>query len=190
MMDVEYCALYPDLYATIMNQENEDLKKAYEQALADVVIKLNKIEVLLELILLGIIQPNVDNYSFIRTTLFNTSFLSFNSKFKLVENIFEQKGWKKKDLKPIHILMNIRNTFAHSNLIFVTSSTKDENSVLTTKTLKLNQQQSGVVEKQNYLELHEKFNEAYTKIYDCLNAAAIESRKIWEPNVVVKVTKI
>jgi hypothetical protein len=130
----------------IKKKEYLELKQAYEKSLADVVIKLNRIEVQFEDILLEVLKPDRSNYDFIRTTFFNNSYISFGSKFGLVQNILQPKGWKKKDFDPIHSLIRIRNTFAHSNLIYVTASQIDNNDLKSTS-LQLRERKSEKVSK-------------------------------------------
>lgn len=164
----------------------QGLHNDYEKALADVIIRLNRIELLFEHILLEVIKPDRDNYGFIRTTLFNNSYLSFGSKFGLIQNILKDKGWETKDFDPIHSLIKIRNTFAHSNIIFTISSDLETG---TKHLLQLNERRQEKIELKDYKKLYLDFNAKYDKIIGRLEAVAKVSRTIWEPKVVVQVKK-
>lgn len=172
------------------HKEFDKLTIEYEKALGDVIIKLNRIEALMENVLLEKLKPNHQNYRFIKTVLFNSSYLSFANKLGLIKEFLKEKGWKENEFEPYHKLLNIRNAFAHSNKLFVTSHELDKGLNVINRKIEINQKKRETIVRQEFRKLHNEFNSEYDKIFEKLKETAVASEKVWTPNVLSKIKKL
>ena len=93
------------------------LKKEFDKdnAISDVIQKLNEIESLMKSLITSYIQPEKSKKEFMEAYLLHSTIISFGSKLKIIKQInADQKWFSKKDFEKFHKLISIRNAFAHS----------------------------------------------------------------------------
>ena len=66
----------------------------YEKDLAEIVIKTNRIESLIENLILAELRPDRLNYEFMKDVLFNSVCISLGAKVNLVKNVSVRHQWK------------------------------------------------------------------------------------------------
>lgn len=179
-----------------MNSENRisefDLeRKEYNNDLADVVIKTNEIETLLENLILSELQPNQSNYDFMKNVLFNSAHLSLYAKLKLAESISKKNNWKNLDLSKIHTLLRIRNAFAHTSPVYFRSFKRESlgNEIIQEKDILVVENNRGDIEKKSWRELKSNFIKIHSEIYEPLRKKSREEMKKWGENVFTRFVK-
>ena len=83
-----------------------------------VVVELcNQIELYMKAIIEDYVEPRQDRATFFRAYVLNNAIVSFSSKMKLVFEINRDLQLVKLDRDAFHKVMNLRNAFAHNDLI-------------------------------------------------------------------------
>ena len=86
-----------------------------DNAISDIIQKLNEIESLMKSLIISYIQPEKSKKQFMEAYLLHSTIINFGSKLKIIKQInANQKWFSNKDFDNFHTLINIRNAFAHS----------------------------------------------------------------------------
>ena len=86
-----------------------------DNAISDVIQKLNGIESLMKSLITSYIQPEKSKKEFMEDYFLHSTIINFGSKLKIIKQInANQKWFSSKDFENFHKLINIRNAFAHS----------------------------------------------------------------------------
>jgi len=96
---------------------NMTSKKGFtkDNAISDIIQKLNEIESLMKSLIISYIQPEKSKKQFMEAYLLHSTIINFGSKLKIIKQInANQKWFSSKDFENFHKLINIRNAFAHS----------------------------------------------------------------------------
>lgn len=86
-----------------------------DNAISDVIQKLNEIESLMKSLIISYIQPEKSKKEFMEAYLLHSTIISFGSKLKIIKqiNANQTEKWFS-SFDNFHKLINIRNAFAHS----------------------------------------------------------------------------
>lgn len=83
--------------------------------IAYVIERTIAIETFIRLILTKYISPPKDRLPFLEEIILNNSMLNLGAKVKALLHLVEKNNWKKIDQKHFHTILQIRNSFAHSD---------------------------------------------------------------------------